>query len=44
MSEKTSDEKSSKEDDYITVRIPKELSKEADKLIGKKGSKTKQKS
>jgi Arc/MetJ-type ribon-helix-helix transcriptional regulator len=41
MSEKTSDEKSGKEDDYVTVRIPKELSKEADKLIGKKGFKNK---
>ena len=41
MSEKTNDEKNGKEDDYVTVRIPKELSKEADKLIGKKGFKNK---
>ena len=41
MSEKTKDEKSGKEDDYVTVRIPKELSQEADKLIGKKGFKSK---
>ena len=30
-----------KEDDYVTVRIPKELSDEADKLIGKKGFRSK---
>ena len=41
MSEKTKDEKSAEEDDYVTVRIPKELSEEADKLIGKKGFKNK---
>jgi Arc/MetJ-type ribon-helix-helix transcriptional regulator len=41
LSEKTKDEKNGKEDDYITVRIPKELSQEADKLIGKKGFKSK---
>ena len=41
MSEKTNDEKSGKEDDCVTVKIPKELSKEADKLIGKKGFKNK---
>ena len=41
MSEKTNDEKNGKEDDYVTVRIPKELSQEADKLIGKKGFKNK---
>ena len=44
MSEKTKDEKSGKEDDYVTVGIPKELSEEADKLIAKKGSKARQKS
>ena len=41
MSEKTKDEKSGKEEDYVTGRIPKELSEEADKLIGKKGFKNK---
>jgi Arc/MetJ-type ribon-helix-helix transcriptional regulator len=41
MSEKTKDEKSGKEDDYVTVKIPKELSEEADKLIGKKGFRSK---
>ena len=41
MSEKTKDGKNGKEDDYVTVRIPKELSQEADKLIGKKGFKNK---
>jgi len=40
MSEKK-DEKSGKEDDYVTVGIPKDLSEEADKLIGKKGFKSK---
>jgi Arc/MetJ-type ribon-helix-helix transcriptional regulator len=37
MSEKTKD----KEDDYVTLKIPKQLSQEADKLIGKKGFKNK---
>jgi len=41
MFEKTKDEKCGKEDDYVTVRIPKELSEEADKLIGKKGFRSK---
>jgi Arc/MetJ-type ribon-helix-helix transcriptional regulator len=37
MTEKTKD----KEDDYVTFKIPKKLSEEADKLIGKKGFKNK---